>query len=92
MSCDIAVDQAPAPMFDDDEDIQLSERGSDGNEKVARHNFLSVQSKMESFFSTLKIERTTATTTGPATNPRPTCSITSKDFTIRVTGTRRWVT
>lgn len=45
MSCDIAVDQAPAPMFDDDDDIQLSERGSDGNEKVARHNRLSVQSK-----------------------------------------------
>ena len=43
---------------------------------------------MESFFSSLKTERTARKTTERATRPGPTCSITSSASTIRVRGTR----
>ena len=44
---------------------------------------------MESFFSSLKTERTACKTIGRATKPRPMCSTTSSASTIRNAGTRR---
>ena len=44
---------------------------------------------MESFFSSLKTERTARKTIGRETRPRPTCSTTSSASTIRRDGTRR---
>jgi transposase InsO family protein len=47
---------------------------------------------MESFFSTMKTERTSRKSTGHGTKLGQMCSITSNGSTISVGGTRHWVT
>jgi transposase-like protein len=52
-------------------------------------NWVKELAAMESFFSSLKTERTARKCTGPGTTPRPTSSITLSASTIRSVGTRR---